>query len=230
MFVQSTLSELEKENFNNINNCLNNVLRIAQSRLDIKVVLFCKLLKITTTEEGNKAVFEDVKKLAVKKGISSQQYIDLFKEIYIELVKVRSCDWYDADTEKTLKNKVFSLSVSEIILHLKQHQDLLEENVVQEGLAPLDTYYATISKKKMDNILHNHIMNYKLVLNKVKDFLADYLVHVECELLTNKEREELDAKKELEVLIAEGYEVKTKCFVKDTEHYGIYDHIKGQIM
>lgn len=208
--IQSALKELERNSFE-INNSLIRVLRIAQYRLDIEEILFCKLIKVEVTKENNTTVFEEVKKVAIKKGLSQEEYQKLFQKLYVDLVSVRKCNWYDDG--KMLKDRIITYSTSQIIIDLNHHQQLLHDNKFSESeiLIKMNGYQAIENKKEMDNILNNHIMNYKLILNKIKEYLIDYLVKVENELLSLREIDAMDTKKELDLLIQEGYEVKNKC-------------------
>ncbi|MFE4133086.1 toll/interleukin-1 receptor domain-containing protein [Peribacillus sp. YIM B13482] len=208
--IQSALKELESSSFD-INNSLTRVLRIAQYRLDIEEILFCKLIKVEVTKEKNKTVSEEVEKAAIKKGLSQEEFKKLFQKVYVDVGRVRKCNWYD--NGKMLKGRIIPYSTSEIIIDLIQHQQLLDNNKFSETeiLIKMNGYQAIESKKEMDNILNNHIINYKMILNKIKEFLIDYLVKVENELLSIRERDVMDTKKELDLLIQEGYEVKNKC-------------------
>lgn len=224
--IQSTIKELESSSFN-INNIITSVLRIAQQRFDIEELLFFKLLRIKITSEGNKGVFEDVKKIAFRKRMSVEEYEQLCNKVYLLTLEVRKTNWYDEKSQKMINDRIIPYTISEIILDLDHHQSLLEDNKVPEGLASLDAFYANESKQKLDNALYNHIFNYKTILNRIKDRLMDYLFNVENEMLQEKEIDIMDVKTELQLLIQEGYTVKQKCYVRSNgEFYG--DYISGE--
>ncbi|MCA1011461.1 toll/interleukin-1 receptor domain-containing protein [Halobacillus halophilus] len=224
--IRATLKELERDTYDNISHSITKALRIAQSRLDIEELLMLRLVKEKVGKEKNKLVFEQVKKLAVRKGFSEDEFKELYSKAIDKLRELRSCDWYDEQEGKLLKGRLVILPLSELIVDLKHHESLLEGNSIPDGLAPLDAYVENQNRKKMDNALYNHIINYKLILNRVKDYLVDYLVKVESEMMLDKENEGLDTKHKLQLLIEEGFEVKEKCFNPDTES-GLYDHIYG---
>ncbi|MFE6167515.1 toll/interleukin-1 receptor domain-containing protein [Viridibacillus arvi] len=219
--IQIALSEFETNDFN-INNSITRVLRIAQLRIDVEELLFCKLIKIHMTSENNKVVYEEVKKIAIRKGITEEQFKGIYQNLINIILEVRKWNWFDAKSNKML-NKIIVSSASEMILELKHNQDILENNKIPDGMATLDVYYANENKKKMDNLLNNRIINYKTILNKMRDYLVDYLLRIESEMLSLREREEVDTKIELELLIVEGKEISDNCLVP-----GIYrNNIKG---
>ncbi|MFP3886156.1 toll/interleukin-1 receptor domain-containing protein [Priestia filamentosa] len=223
--IQSILDELEHANFDMINP-LNSVLRIAQYRLDIEEILFCKLNKARVTMENNKAIYEEVREFAIKKGLTRGEYKNLYKKVYLALIEIRKCDtWHDGND--FLKDQSIINSVSEMMLDLKHHEHLLENNKVPTGLGQFDAYAANESKKNIDNIIYNRIINYKTILNKIKDHLIDYLLKLESKLLHVRETEILGVKEQLELLIKEGYQVKDKCFDPNHEDDGIYANISG---
>lgn len=225
--IQLAIKELESSNFN-INNSITRVLRIAQQRLDIKQILFCRLIKVEVTEENNKTVINEVEQLAIKKGLSHGDYLEIFQDMYLGLINIRKCNWYDEKNQKVMKDRIISYSASEIIIDLEHHQRLLDDNKVPEGLASLDTYFINERKQKLDNVLYNHILNYKTILNRIIDYLMDYLVTVENEMLQEKETEIMDAKKQLQLLIQEGYIVKQKCYVPATPGDFFGSYISGE--
>lgn len=221
--VQLILNKMESNSYD-IRSSLTTIIRITQNRLDIEELLFCRLINVPLSKENSNNIYESVNGISIKKGMSKEQYKKTYQKVIKLLVEVKKCNWYDPQNKKLLNDQVITYSLSEIIINLDQLQGLLGNNKVPEGLAPLDTYYANESKKTMDNIIYNHIINYQTVISRIKDYLFEYLLKVENELLSDRESEEMDIRKELELLIKEGYYAKEKCFIPDP-HY--FDTISG---
>ncbi|MEC2054267.1 toll/interleukin-1 receptor domain-containing protein [Peribacillus psychrosaccharolyticus] len=218
--VQSTLREFELERYN-IHNLLIKVLRVAQYRLDIEVIIFLRLNKTSDlTEEIVGKLYTELKPFALKKGFSIKEYQELFNDIYKnKYEKYRTTNWYDLNSKKVEENYIVGLSVSELTDYLSHLEDVLEKNIIPDGLHSLDLYYANEKKQKTDAIYLNHIGSTKSILNKIRDYLIDYLVNIESEIHKSRELELMDTKEQLELLIQEGIKVKQKN--QQTGSYGI---------
>lgn len=223
--IQSLLKEIDADKYN-IHNYLIKTLRIAQGRLDIETIIFLRLNKITFTKDETKKAFDDLKILADNKGLPNKQYLELFNDGVKQVNEIKSVQWYDKE-KKGYKNNTVIMPVSEIIEHVKHLDELIERNEITEGLHSLDLYYDKNNKNALDTMYLTEKRTCKTILNKIKDYIIDYLVYVESSVLSEKEYEFMDAKKQLEVLIEEGYEVKKKCFKPDIENDGLFDCIQG---
>ncbi|MFH0070695.1 toll/interleukin-1 receptor domain-containing protein [Peribacillus sp. NPDC056705] len=210
--IQTTLREFELERYN-IHNLLIKVLRIAKYRLDVKEIIFMSLNKSSSlTNDKYLALYSEIKTIAIKKGLSSNEYKTIFVDVYENYYKnQRTTDWYELTSKSVEKGYVVGLSVSELTDYINQIEKVLETNTIPEGLHSLDLYYENEKKQKLDGIYLNHLGSCKSILNKIRDYLIDYLVNVESEMVINKELDDMDFKNELLILIQQGHEVKAKC-------------------
>ncbi|CAN7274478.1 toll/interleukin-1 receptor domain-containing protein [Rossellomorea sp. LjRoot5] len=222
-FIQNTLKELELERYN-VHDLINKVLRIAQHKVDLDVIIYARLNKITINEDNVLQVFRELYKIAVKKKQNSS-FKDLFEKIYQQVITMRTVDMYDVSTKKIEKNCIVASSISEMTSHLSHLEFLVGNNKLPEGLHTQDMYFANERKQQLDIAYFNQIGNYKSILNKVKEHLVDYLIRVETDMLEIEERENLDAKKELELLIEDGNKVFHQCIVRSQDGY--LEYIKG---
>jgi hypothetical protein len=218
-FIQDTLKEFESERYN-IHNLVNKVLRIAQYRGDFDIVFYTRLFKINLLETEPKEIFKDV-----YRHNQDPELKELFKNTYDQVLKTRSVDLYDISTREIEKDKILVYSVSELTSQLNHVEELLKNNKLPEGLHTQDMYFAKERKDLLDSAYYNQSLGYKKILNRVRDYLIDYLIKAETEMLEKEERENLDAKQELDLLIADGNKVRSKCYVPSEG--GLYDYIKG---
>jgi TIR domain len=222
-FIQNTLKEFELERYN-VHDLINKVLRIAKHKVDLDVIIYARLNKITINEDNVLQVFRELYKIAVKKKQNSS-FKDLFEKIYQQVITMRTVDMYDVSTRKIEKNCIVASSISEMTSHLSHLEFLVGNNKLPEGLHTQDMYFANERKQQLDIAYFNQIGNYKSILNKVKEHLVDYLIRVETDMLEIEERENLDAKKELELLIEDGNKVFHQCIVRSQDGY--LEYIKG---
>ncbi|EJR44463.1 hypothetical protein IIM_05152 [Bacillus cereus VD107] len=219
--VQSTLRELEGEQYV-IHNSLVKALRIAHNRFDLKEIIFFELTKIKLDEENNQKLYNKIKKIALSRSIPVTEYYNLFTETFNEVVHIKKCDCYNSETRKVNKNEILNSPVSEMITDLEHNINLLEKNIIPIGLAPLDLYYATERKNNFDAIYNNAISNLKTILNRIRDYIIDYLIRVENEMLHTKERVVLSKQDTLQTLITSGETVKNRNYV--SSEYNSYVH------
>ncbi|MGI8282098.1 toll/interleukin-1 receptor domain-containing protein [Bacillus mycoides] len=220
--VQRTLKELEGEQYV-IHNSLVKTLRIAHNRFDLKEIIFFELTKIKLDEENNQKLYNKIKKIALSRSIPVTEYRNIYNEALNEILLFKKCDWYNPETQKVTKNEILNSPVSEMITDLEHNISLLEKNIIPIGLAPLDLYYATARKNKLDAIYNHTISNLKTILNRIRDYIIDYLIRVENELLHTRERVVLSKQDTLQTLITSGETVKNNNFVRGD----IHDFIHG---
>jgi uncharacterized protein with gpF-like domain len=183
-FIQDTLKEFESERYN-IHNLVNKVLRIAQYRGDFDIVFYTRLFKINLLETEPKEIFKDV-----YRHNQDPELKELFKNTYDQVLKTRSVDLYDISTREIEKDKILVYSVSELTSQLNHVEELLKNNKLPEGLHTQDMYFAKERKDLLDSAYYNQSLGYKKILNRVRDYLIDYLIKAETEML-KKRRERI---------------------------------------
>ncbi|WP_255287367.1 toll/interleukin-1 receptor domain-containing protein [Bacillus pseudomycoides] len=219
--VQSTLRELEKEKYD-IYNALVKALRIAHYRFDLKEIIFFEINKIKLIEENNQKLYNKIKQIAVTRSIPVAEYRTIYNETAQEVSNLKKADWYNSETQKISKNVILISPVGEIIKDLEYYITLLEKNTIPDGLAPVDLYYATQRKNKFDAIYNHEILNLKTILTQIRNYIIDYLIQIENELIHKRERVLLSNQDTLQSLIDSGETVKNKNFVPNEVHSYIH--------
>ncbi|WKA60287.1 toll/interleukin-1 receptor domain-containing protein [Planococcus shenhongbingii] len=209
--VQSTIKELEAEKFS-IHNIVNRVLKIAHQRKDLKEIIYLKLNKVSIDDEKIVALYEEYKPLATIMRVSLKQYREIFIDVESTYKKHRMVDWHVSDTKGVVEDHIVGLSISELTNSIFQLELLLEKNQLPEGLHTLDLYYENLKKRKIDNIYINQLGNCRLILNNIRDYLIDYLINLESDMVRIEEIEVMNAQEELTALIENGHRVKHECY------------------
>ncbi len=227
--VQSVLEELYKSK-NEIDHIVPKILNIALFRSDIEEIIFLKINRLGYKKETIGEIYKEVGKLALIKGFTSDEYKQIFDKVKDKVEETRKCNWYDVESSEVIPDFILKSSVSEITNRIDQINYLLESSFTTP-----ERLIRSENEKELKNsyILHNQLSWSKTIINKIREYLIDYLCNIEAEKVavfleegidTLKEDEDMELKKGLESLIEEGYLAKEKCLV---ERAGGIKYIKG---
>lgn len=178
--IQTCLDELEQNT--DLPRVLNKVLRIATLLKDYEAIYTIKLeLNSAEDKETRKKIRTEFSNSMMKKFNNWEMTKNLHAQIVEQYIERRTFTTLTDDYEISDKKLVKGTSISDILDDIGTFEDKLRKNILPDGLDPLDLYHENRRKQKEDQIAYYYIKQLKSIVNRVENYLYDYLIRLESQ-------------------------------------------------